>query len=585
MKRVYIFIAAMFIATLGMAQNAPIDFEQGGYGKDWTWNVFENNTNPALEFVANPDKSGINTSDNVAKFTALQTGQPWAGTESVRDAAFLGHFVLDATNSTIKIKVHKPVISDVGIKLVSDSGWALPEIKVANTLTNQWEELTFDFSAYSNPPADKGKYVQIIIFPDFNARTQDNICYFDDITFSAAQAPPAPTASAPTPTLAASDVISIFSDAYNDVSGTDFYPNWGQSTVVTYPDIAGDSMLKYLNFNFQGTTFAAPVDASGMDHIHLDMWTADATTVNFFCVSSGPTEKGYSLAVKQNEWVSYDIPLAAFTGVDMKDLIQLKFDGGSGAQTIFLDNIYFYIAPPTGPTVAAPTPTVDEKMVISVFSDEYTNEAGTDFNPAWGQATVVTYPEIVAGDTALKYANFNFQGTTFGSAIDASKMEYLHLDMWTADASTVNVFCVSSGPTEKSYALTVKANEWVSYDIPLTDFTGVDMADLIQFKFDGGTGTETIFLDNLFFYTKTSSIEKTISNDNQLSIYPNPVISGQKVFLNANVRLYQVYDNTGRNIMSGATQELSTGSFVPGQYFIVVETLNGTIETQKLIVK
>jgi hypothetical protein len=585
MKRVYIFIAAMFIATLSMAQNAPIDFETGGYGSGWTWNVFENNTNPALEFVANPDKSGINTSDNVAKFTALQAGQPWAGTESVRDAAFLGHFVLDATNSTIKIKVHKPVISDVGIKLVSDSGWALPEIKVANTLTNQWEELTFDFSAYANPPADKGKYVQIAIFPDFNARTQDNVIYFDDITFSAAQAAPAPTASAPAPTLAASEVLSIFSDAYNDVAGTDFYPNWGQSTVVTYPDIAGDSMLKYVNFNFQGTTFATALDPSGkgMDYIHLDMWTADATTVNFFCVSSGPTEKSYSLPVTANEWVSYDIPLAAFTGVDMADLIQLKFDGGSGTQTIFLDNIYFYIAPPTGPTVAAPTPTEDEKMVKSVFSDAYTNVAGTDFNPAWGQATVVSYPEIVAGDTALKYANFNFQGTTFGSAIDASNMEYLHLDMWTADASTVNVFCISTGPVEKSYALTVKANEWVSYDIPLTDFTGVDMTDLIQFKFDGGTGTETIFLDNLYFYTTTNSIEE--SRDNQLAIYPNPVISGQTIMLKADVRLYNVYDNTGRNILSGASQELYTGSLMPGAYFIVVETLDGTILSEKIIVK
>jgi hypothetical protein len=82
--------------------------------------------------------------------------------------------------------VWKSVISDVGIKLVAASGWAQPEIKVANTLINQWEELTFDFSGYPNPPGSEGMYDQIVIFPDFDlsGRTQDNIIYFDNITFN-----------------------------------------------------------------------------------------------------------------------------------------------------------------------------------------------------------------------------------------------------------------------------------------------------------------------------------------------------------------------------------------------------------------
>jgi len=58
------------------------------------------------------------------------------------------------------------------------------EIKVANTVVDQWEELTFDFSDAPNPPAEIGGLKRIIIFPDFNARTQDNICYFDNITFN-----------------------------------------------------------------------------------------------------------------------------------------------------------------------------------------------------------------------------------------------------------------------------------------------------------------------------------------------------------------------------------------------------------------
>ncbi len=69
----------MLMASLSFAQNGPINFEPGGQGANWTWTVFENSTNPPLEIIANPDPTGINTSATVAKFTALQGGNPWAG--------------------------------------------------------------------------------------------------------------------------------------------------------------------------------------------------------------------------------------------------------------------------------------------------------------------------------------------------------------------------------------------------------------------------------------------------------------------------------------------------------------------------
>ena len=166
-----------------LAQNSPIDFETGGYGATWTWTVFENDNNPSLEIVTNPNTGGLNSSATVAMFTALQAGQPWAGCESLHGTD-IGSFSFDSTNCIIKIMVWKDVISDVGIKFVDATSAAQPEIKVANTLINQWEELTFDFSSRIGVyPVVKD---QIIIFPDFElaGRTQDNICYFDNISFS-----------------------------------------------------------------------------------------------------------------------------------------------------------------------------------------------------------------------------------------------------------------------------------------------------------------------------------------------------------------------------------------------------------------
>ncbi|MAL21494.1 MAG: hypothetical protein CL826_03765 [Crocinitomicaceae bacterium] len=165
---------------VSFGQNIPIDFEQGGHGLNWTWTTFENDTNPALEIVPNPDVSSINSSSTVAKFTALQAGEPWAGVESMHGTD-IGSFSLDNTNCTVKIMVWKPIISDVGIKFVDATNAAQPEIKVSNTLINQWEELTFDFSSRIGVyPIVKD---QIVIFPDFDlgGRSQDNIIYFDNV--------------------------------------------------------------------------------------------------------------------------------------------------------------------------------------------------------------------------------------------------------------------------------------------------------------------------------------------------------------------------------------------------------------------
>ena len=175
-----------FLASPSYSQqsfNVPIDFETPGNGADWGWNVFENSYNPALEIVPNPSPEPLNSSSTVAKFTALQAGAPWAGCESTHGTD-LGSFSFDETNSTISIMVWKSVISDVGLKFVDPTSAALTEIKVANTLVNQWQELIFDFSAYI------GQYPQvvdqIVVFPDFDlgGRTQDNVVFFDNISFS-----------------------------------------------------------------------------------------------------------------------------------------------------------------------------------------------------------------------------------------------------------------------------------------------------------------------------------------------------------------------------------------------------------------
>ncbi|MBT8433492.1 MAG: hypothetical protein KJN95_02440, partial [Gammaproteobacteria bacterium] len=168
----------------GCTPSCTIDFESGGAGNaGFTWDVFENGGDTTLAIITNPDQSGINTSATVAQVTARQAGAFFAGAQTAHGD--IGPLTLDNTNSTVTIMVWKPVISPVGIQFVNATNGAQPPVLVSNTVTNQWEELTFDFSPFfgleGNVDADR-----IVIFPDWDqaGRTQDNVIYFDNISFS-----------------------------------------------------------------------------------------------------------------------------------------------------------------------------------------------------------------------------------------------------------------------------------------------------------------------------------------------------------------------------------------------------------------
>ena len=100
-----------------------------------------------------------------------------------------------------------------------------------------------------------------------------------------------PATSAPTPpTRSAAKVISFFSDAYTNVSGINFNPNWGQSTAVSTIQVGTDNILKYANLNYQGTEFASQ-NALTMNKLHVDVWSSDATSFQITPISTGPKEK------------------------------------------------------------------------------------------------------------------------------------------------------------------------------------------------------------------------------------------------------------------------------------------------------
>jgi len=330
--------------TATLTSTSPVDFEAAGRGASFAWSTFENDTNPAAQSVANPDKSGINTSNTVLKFTALKAGKPYAGLQSAHGVD-LGTVTFSASNALVKMMVYKTVISDVGVKFESAGGQSSGEIKTANTTANAWESLSFDFCGRLGEANDR-----LILFPDFNmaGRSANTTSYLDNISFNACPPPSAssePTTAPDVPTAPTADVISLYGDGYPTASGTDT-PRWGgaQTTVVSAQTYVGNNVLKLASLNYQGLTNTATLDVSSHTYLHLDFWSQEATTIEVKLVSraSGVKEQSIFIPVSAGSWNSKDIALSNFTVPDKTIFEQLILATANAGKTLFIDNIYFW---------------------------------------------------------------------------------------------------------------------------------------------------------------------------------------------------------------------------------------------------
>ncbi len=286
--------------------------------------------------------------NTVASTTKSSTAELWSGV-TFNDGLIT--YPMTVAESQISVRVYSPDSGiPVRLKLENASDPTLTvETEAVTTVCDSWETLIFDFNNVApgtnpfNPATTFDKSSVFFNFGTTGAAAGEKTYLWDAIEFVGGNGGGGggtePTIAAPTPTDPAANVVSLFSDAYTSIGGIDYNPNWGQATFVTEESIAGNNTLKYSGLNYQGTDFSAnPQDVSTMDSLHLDFWTADSTALNVYLISPGPAETAFALPVTAGTWVSVDIPLSSFSGVDLSDVIQLKFDGNG---SVFLDNIYF----------------------------------------------------------------------------------------------------------------------------------------------------------------------------------------------------------------------------------------------------
>lgn len=433
------------------ATSLPLDFEG--------CEIFDLETNfGALlfsELAANPSKTGINTSDYVFKVDKPTGADFFAGVQNT----FASNFDLTTTN-TFKFKVYSTKANAViRFELALDPNPA-PAIgnpaPVFKTITNanEWTEVEVQFI---NLPATPTSYNRLVIKPDNDQSdspiTEGGTYYFDDITLvegtTGGGGPTEPTVSAPVPTVAEADVISIFSDAYTDLAGINYNPNWSQSGFndvnTTFDPGDGNVALAYPNFNYQGTDLGGNQDFSAMNTLHIDIWVAAGTDrqVKVSPISDiGVVEVLVPVTLTPGSWSSVDIPIGDFTGMTWDAIKEIKFDGqfnGDGTANtapfdIYLDNIYFYNDPNAGGGGGTPgaelTTNGDFETGDATGWTSFATENNGTFTVTTAQAQAGTYSGLLKADVdggtggasfpLVKQANIGTGTVTAGATVTVS---------------------------------------------------------------------------------------------------------------------------------------------------------------------
>ncbi len=407
-------------------------------------------------------------------------------------------------------------------------------IVLENPTRSQWLSVNIPLAQFSGL-ANKRNIAQLILAC---TPVGQGTVYLDNVYFYYQE--PAtlgePTTAAPTPTRDSLNVISMYSDAYNDVRVDTWRTEWSAAELEDI-EILGNATKKYSKLDFVGIeTVANQIDITGMTHMHIDVWTPNLETFLVKLVDFGPngtfdgpgegddTEGTFVLTnPTRDQWLSLDIPLAQFGGLANKrniaQLILACTPVGEGV--VYLDNVYFYYQEPTPlgePMTAAPTPTRDEANVISMYSDAYTDIPVDTWRTEWSAADLEDIE--IQGNPTKKYSKLDFVGIeTVANQIDISGMTHMHMDVWTPNLETFLVKLVDFGPngtfdgpgqgddTEGTLVLeNPTRNEWLRLDIPLAQFEGLanrrNIAQLILACTPVGEGI--VYVDNVYFYNAQS---------------------------------------------------------------------------------
>ena len=308
----------------------------------------------------------------------------------------------------------------------------------------------------------------------------------------------------------------------NFESGSD---NWTGVAANPLSDVNGN-VVNYANVE---TAAANPWDVNLQQVVEL---TQGLTyKLSFSAMSNVERKIGAGIGLNEDPWSNTQQEVSLSTACQNFELeltaanfgganSRVFFDMGAEVGEVIIDDVSLVettpsAGPDVAPSTAAPVPSHGSASVISLFSDNYTDVSVDTWRTSWSSGTLTE--ELIDGSAMKKYASLDFVGieATGANSIDASGMTHLHIDIWSADITSFGVKLVDWGADnafgggDDTEHQVDKANpnqgEWVSYDIPLSEFTNLtNRSNLSQFILVGQpTGSTTVYVDNVYFYSST----------------------------------------------------------------------------------
>ena len=369
-----------------------------------------------------------------------------------------------------------------------------------------------------------------------------------------------PTSQPAAPTLAQGDVLSIFSDSYDEPAGNyDFNPNWGQTTTCTVEPIAGGEVIKMANLNYQGLEYPA-ADVSAFGKMHIDFFIEGNTTtqLDFYLIKAGGAETAVNLDIAtKDSWVSIDVNLTDFTNVDLTAVNQIKVVGNG---TVYFDNFYFH--------GTAPAPIVGETL----FDFENASEASS-----WTKTgtTSILEHNTTGGNTggALKFGSPNDQGATFtytNASFDYKGATTARIFFDILQSSTTLAGCAlhfrnsdpANGATPKFHGAIqggINGSSWVTKEFDASLDGSTTTAELmLQFETALGAGAthEGVFLlDNVavaLLDANGAVLDVVDIDTTNFVVYPNPLRDVLYVKGTLSVDRVSIFDLMGRNVLKAS---------------------------------
>ncbi|MCV6630130.1 MAG: hypothetical protein OIF50_09745 [Flavobacteriaceae bacterium] len=448
----------------------------------------EETTAPVFD---NPDKSGINTTEKVGKYTDNGT-DAWDNLQ-----IDLQNPIDLSTNSQLSLKIYSGRTAPILAKL---EGGTAVEVWSSIDETNKWVEYTFDF----REAADKGNTKVVLFFNGGQTDgTTEDVYYVDDIQFKEWQSP----------CLGVPKDLSIISDfecQRNYHFGND--PNVSTAKVVANPNKSGVNTSDFVGEYIDNGTDAwdnlfidmgGEIDLNTNNQLHIKIQAARAVPL-LAKLEGGTAVEIWGNIDETGAWKNYSFDFSEAAGQGNTKVV-LFFNGGqtdgTATDTYYIDDLRFL--PENCDIINEDCSGVEKDTTVVNDFDCQQNLDTVD------GIAIVSNPKVSCANRSANVGKFIDDGTNawdnllfdFGGAIDLSTHNQLTFRVLSSKSVPV-LAKIEGGTAAEIWGNITVVDDWVEYSFDFSASDGANNSKVVLF-FNGGqtdgTSEDIYYIDNIRF--------------------------------------------------------------------------------------